>query len=560
MTRGRGSGPAPHGVRMTPLDWFQLLYTGAETGWLTLSFKRDASTRQDPGDPFRTEWLHVANLELAAQRAESLADEYNVYFGVGLRRERLADGQRGTSQDVASLPGLWVEVDCDAGTHAGSAKAYFPSKAKAQVFLEGLPHRPTAVVDSGGGLHAYWLFREPWVFDADELDYAAALLRGWQGYLRSRAQALGYAVDYTHDLARVLRPAGTWNRKNGRPLPVQPVWTDGPRYNPSDFDEWMDWTATTVPGAPRDFVLRPGAQPPAARFAALIANDKKFRDSWDETRRDLKDQSTSGYALALASIAAATGWSNQELCDLLVAFREKRPRENKKGLGWYVRTIAKAQQGTQDAAQSARAVERVTEATEVDEKLAGLSKLLGFTVRRFIKRRPVDPSNYLCESSYVLETSAGNVAIGDSETLISLQRMRALIVDKLNHQIKVKAKDWPAIVDAMLAVMVVEDAPIEQSPYEEIRMALTRYLETKGSTKDPLTAYDGDLILLLDGKRWFNLPRFAEWCRIRLGMRVGTNNLPRMLLAVGCTRRTFGNLLRAGQRTMIVVWSTPEEL
>lgn len=46
----------------------------------------------------------------------------------------------------------------------------------------------------------------------------------------------------------------------------------------------------------------------------------------------------------------------------------------------------------------------------------------------------------------------------------------------------------------------------------------------------------------------------------RFGMRVGTNNLPRMLLAVGCTRRTFGNLLRAGQRTMIVVWSTPEEL
>jgi hypothetical protein len=322
MTRGRGFGPAPFGASMTPLDWFQLLYPGADAGWITLSYKRDASTRQDPGDPFATEWLHVANLEIAGQRAEALAAHANVYHGLGLRRERLADGQRGTSQDVGTLPGLWVEVDCATGTH-GSGKAYFPDKAKAQAFLEGLPHRPTALVDSGGGLHCYWLFRELWCLDVDEQDYAAALLRGWQGYIRARAQALGYAVDYTHDLARVLRPAGTWNRKNGHPMQVVPIWTDGPRYNPSDFDEWMDWTETSVPAAPRDFVLRPGAQPPTARLVALLTNEKKFKDAWDEQRRDLKDQSPSGYALALANMAVQAGWTNQELCDLLVAFREK---------------------------------------------------------------------------------------------------------------------------------------------------------------------------------------------------------------------------------------------
>ena len=39
---------------------------------------------------------------------------------------------------------VMTRLDCDAGTHVGSAKAYFPSKSEAQVFLEGLPHRPTA--------------------------------------------------------------------------------------------------------------------------------------------------------------------------------------------------------------------------------------------------------------------------------------------------------------------------------------------------------------------------------------------------------------------------------
>ena len=158
----------------------------------------------------------------------------------------------------------------------------------------------------------------------------------------------------------------------------------------------------------------------------------------------------------------------------------------------------------------------------------------------------------------MIETEAGHIEIPDAETLTSLPRMRPLLVDKMNHQIKVRAKDWPAVVDAMLAVMVTEDAPIESSPYEEIRLALMEYTEHKSVCDDPVKGHDGDMLVRFDGHVWFNLARFGEWCRIRKSMRVGPRNLPGLLETIGCKRRTLSNIKRGSQRTMFNFWSLPE--
>lgn len=554
-TRGRGSGPALPGATMTPLEWFQLLYPGADAGWLTLSYKRDATTRQVPDDPFRTEWLHVANLELAAQRAEVLAQTHDVYNGLGLRRERLAEGQRGTSQDVAALPGLWVEVDCSAGTHAGSSKRYFPSKEKAQAFLEGLPHVPTAVVDSGGGLHAYWLFRELWVLDADEQDYAAALLRGWQGYIHERAQVEGYAVDSTHDLARVLRPAGTWNRKNGHPLQVQALRVDGPRCNPGDFDEWADYAARQTGGA-ATFTLRRGAQPPAMKFAAMRENDRKFRDTWDGKRRDLHDTSPSAVCMALASIAAMAGWSDQEIVDLMAAWRDQAGAKPKPA-GWYGITLAKARQSKLAAGPVVQSTARLDDAVEPDEKLATLSQLLGFRVIRLVRLFILDPSGATTDPSYVLETDAGKVRFDTVDDLLTRQRFVHKIAGHIQRVVEVGTKEWPAVKRALVAVAVTEEAPLETSEYEQVRQNLAEYLETRGVCDDPVHAHDGHMALRLDGQVWFSLSQFGEWCRVRKGSKAGPRNLPTLLAAIGSRKRVIDNLLRGGKRAKLAFWSAP---
>lgn len=75
--------------------------------------------------------------------------------------------------------------------------------------------QPSVVVDSGGGIHGYWLLSEPWRLDSDDARAAAELVqRAWV------QQVIG-ADPAVHDLTRILRVPGTLNFKYDPPRPVQ---------------------------------------------------------------------------------------------------------------------------------------------------------------------------------------------------------------------------------------------------------------------------------------------------------------------------------------------------
>lgn len=148
----------------------------------------------------------------------------DAYFGLGLLGREPATG-RGTVVDVTHVPGAWADLDCYAGG---------PDKGAWLAALGALEHRPTAVVDSGTGLHAYWL--------ASELvplpdDFARAR---WKGVVQALQQRLrdttGWTVDATHDMARVLRLPGSTHQRSGHPVRV--LYTDGPRYSPDALWAW----------------------------------------------------------------------------------------------------------------------------------------------------------------------------------------------------------------------------------------------------------------------------------------------------------------------------------
>lgn len=74
---------------------------------------------------------------------------------------------------------------------------------------------PSVIVDSGGGVHGYWLLKETWVLDSDDARQAAELVqRAWV------QQVIG-ADPSVHDLVRILRVPGTRNFKYDPPPPVQ---------------------------------------------------------------------------------------------------------------------------------------------------------------------------------------------------------------------------------------------------------------------------------------------------------------------------------------------------
>ena len=99
------------------------------------------------------------------------------------------------------------------------------------------PRRPSLILHTGGGLHAYWLF-EASVWLRTEADRRAMthLLKQFVHTLCQAGQAHGWTLDALRDLARVLRPPGTINHKYGTPVEV--IHESPHRYTPADFD-WL---------------------------------------------------------------------------------------------------------------------------------------------------------------------------------------------------------------------------------------------------------------------------------------------------------------------------------
>lgn len=72
---------------------------------------------------------------------------------------------------------------------------------------------PSVLIQSGGGLHAYWLLDSPYVTDSpDRLDVAKHMQAAWVGLVGGDPGA--------HDLTRVLRVPGSWNYKYAPRRPV----------------------------------------------------------------------------------------------------------------------------------------------------------------------------------------------------------------------------------------------------------------------------------------------------------------------------------------------------
>jgi P4 family phage/plasmid primase-like protien len=93
---------------------------------------------------------------------------------------------------------------------------------------------------------------------------------------------------------------------------------------------FLDWQSLKLPAAKLErskaassFVSAEGAILPRHKFDALLANEPKFKASWERQRKDLSDQSASSYEMSLCNYAAQAGWSAQEMLALCIEWRRK---------------------------------------------------------------------------------------------------------------------------------------------------------------------------------------------------------------------------------------------
>jgi hypothetical protein len=212
------------------LTFLRWLYGDDAPGWLTIS----------TFDSQPTQWFPAHQLEQVATYCQAIAQRYNCYVGLGLRKEQLVDG-RGESGDVLGIPAFWCELDI---RHPVHTKVNLPKTIDEALALisEAVPLKPSLIIRSGYGIHIYWLLRELWIFeDADDRQAAYHLLHRLQATIQAVAKLHGWEVDSTFDLSRVLRLPGTFNRKiPDDPKPVEIIDAhEDQRYNPSDFTEHL---------------------------------------------------------------------------------------------------------------------------------------------------------------------------------------------------------------------------------------------------------------------------------------------------------------------------------
>ncbi len=208
---------APSAVAETEAFLRQIFGSHA-AGHLVICTARPGNDRRTPLSPT---WFQATDFEGAAAFAAAQSAHRQVFFAVGLQREQLPAPQRGGSKSVGAIPGVWSEIDVLHTVHQKTALP--PTVEEALDLVDKVGIVPTFIIDTGHGIQCYWLFASLWVF-ADEADREAGqqLCNAFKAAVAKLARDKGWQVDAVADLARVLRPAGTVNRKEPEnPLPVR---------------------------------------------------------------------------------------------------------------------------------------------------------------------------------------------------------------------------------------------------------------------------------------------------------------------------------------------------
>jgi len=154
---------------------------------------------------------------------EGLINACNIYFGVAPREEK-----KGSKDAIQHITSFWVDIDAGITGHKKAGE--FKNKDQALKNLNGYRIKPSIVIDSGNGLHCYWLLRE-------SIDVTSCRLRA-EFILNGLIKDLG-GDPGTGDITRILRLPATKNNKDlSAPKQVKMIYIDSSiRYGLDDFKE-----------------------------------------------------------------------------------------------------------------------------------------------------------------------------------------------------------------------------------------------------------------------------------------------------------------------------------
>lgn len=147
--------------------------------------------------------------------------DYNIYFGPALRKDH-----NGTKDGISHIPSLFVDIDFKD-----------ISEKEAWEKIKDFPIKPSAIIDTGGGLHIYWWLKEP--LFAEEIPQVEKLLKRLSIHFGGDTKAT--------DASHVMRVPGSFNRKPNRGnAPVRIMELNDNEIDQSDLDGLLPQIQQTI--------------------------------------------------------------------------------------------------------------------------------------------------------------------------------------------------------------------------------------------------------------------------------------------------------------------------
>lgn len=298
-----------------------------------------------------------------------------------------------------------------------------------------------------------------------------------------------------------------------------------------------------------------------SKFDMLEEIDSKFKLNCEGKRKEasFKKGSSGGldasaYDLSNANIAAAAGWTDQEIADLIIWWRTKHGFDLKLRQDYYQSTIAKARREHSHAS----AMEALQNDDSTPEtKVGTISTLIGTKITR-LERHLTDPPKYV-------------VTLGNGRTVeMKSLRNQNNFAEQLGHQANFnmalfKGAVWHQIVSRMFEV--VEDV---QAAAEGTHLgSLTNWLQTYIRDcvhPERVAEAQRDAILerrpgLMEGFVWFSMTGFKRYVQCAFAENPIASDLAVRLKQIGCefvSQKTVPT--EAGAHTTRSLWKVPRKL
>ena len=580
---------APYTIMMTPLQFLTTLWGDPPPGPVLVWTLPDKQSR----------WYRRFDTVNEDMRQHA---DHDVYVEAGLapgKGVRLTSRTRVSEEDVAGIPALWADVDVAHPVHAKAAQLP-PDRERAIDVLAQLPMHPTILVDTGHGLHAWWVFSEPWIFSGDEeFHEARRTIQWWQQTIKAHFSERGWTIDSTFDLSRLMRLPGTWNNKtpNDR-RPVEVVRNTGQLYCKEIFSDLVpdDFEATPLgsrktksrgkgkesppsrgkgkesPPNP-GLVLDPDAEPPFLKLEVLLDHDRRFRSTWRHTRPDLSDQSPSGYDLVVGAHRRPGRMDRPGSGEPPDGLSPQKWVAQKLRMDYFETTLRKAKtsfehehvvQSALDMADSLDSAGEKGESANSSRQEGGAddrSQMLK-TLSQLFRKVDIQQIDRFsgATTTYVMVTDRGRVHLRGIQDVLNQTRFIERVAEETGEvlDIRLKKPQWNRVAQLMLHAGVDHDMGEVGSPETECQVWIEGYLIDRGMVDDVSQAASQHVPLLHEARIHIYLYDLMEWVHHQLGVKADRHDMAEGLLTLGWSPARF-NVVVGGRRTTYRSWRCGED-